>query len=330
MKSPVKYPVLICHSNMIEGAPADELDVMDQVEWFKIGLRQLGIHFTVKPFSLGMPFLSTGEGKPELIVNLVETVNGDGRLIHLAPSLFEHHGITYTGCSADALYQTSNKLLAKKIMKYHGVLTPGWIEADDPVNDSALKRPLYIIKSVWEHASAGMDEHDVLLYDDLGQISGKLREKNKDGKEFFAEQYIPGREFNISIVETDTGPMVLPVSEMLFIDYPASKPRVLGYRAKWDEDSFEYRNTVRSFIHHDADKSLYNRMKAVSLQLWTIFKLNGYARVDFRTDENGKPFVLEINANPCISGDSGFVAATVKAGIPCHHVVKNILNNARC
>jgi D-alanine-D-alanine ligase len=323
-------PVLICHSNLMEDAPADELDVMDQVEWFKNGLRQLGIDSIAQPFSLGMPFLEKKGEKPALIVNLVETVNGDGRLIHLAPLLFEHFRINFTGCSSDSLYLTSNKPVAKKIMRYHGILTPDWIEVADILQYKTKKLSQYIIKSVWEHASAGMDEHEVLLYDDFELISGILKEKNEGKAGWFAEQYIPGREFNISIIETETGPRVLPVAEMQFIDYPESKPKILGYRAKWDENSFEYRNTTRCFNHWDEDRILYDNMKAISLRLWTVFNLNGYARVDFRTDENGNPFVLEINANPCISGNSGFVAATRKAGIPHHEVVRNILNSAQC
>ena len=46
-----------------------------------------------------------------------------------------------------------------------------------------------------------------------------------------------------------------------------------------------------------------------------MFGLGGYARVDFRVDKEGNPWVLEINANPCISPDSGFVAAADRAGI---------------
>ena len=44
------------------------------------------------------------------------------------------------------------------------------------------------------------------------------------------------------------------------------------------------------------------------------FWLKGYARVDARTDSNDNVYVIEINANPCISPDGGFVAATREAG----------------
>jgi D-alanine-D-alanine ligase len=324
-------PVLICHSNIPVDAPADELDVMDQVDWFISGLKELNMDYTVMPFTLDLPSaLSTGDiKKHQFIINLVETINGDGRMIHLAPSLFEHYNLRFTGCSSQAIYTTSNKILAKKIMRIHGISTPPWIEAGENLKNRNGSCTRYLIKSLWEHASAGMDEHRLELPGDYTKLREELERKNEGGKEFFAEQYIHGREFSISVLETPSGALTLPPSEILFIDYPADKPRIVGYRAKWDKGSFEYRNTVRSFDMIQTDAPLYAKLEKISMRLWNIFRLNGYARIDFRVDEKGIPWVLEINGNPCISGDSGFVAAAERAGIPHRDIVKFITGSLR-
>ena len=55
-------------------------------------------------------------------------------------------------------------------------------------------------------------------------------------------------------------------------------------------------------------------MKAIALSCWKAFDLHGYARVDFRVDKDRNPFVLEVNTNPCLSKDAGFIAACRRGG----------------
>jgi len=59
-----------------------------------------------------------------------------------------------------------------------------------------------------------------------------------------------------------------------------------------------------------------------------VFKLRGYARVDFRVDAQNNIWILEINVNPCITPDSGFVAATRQANLTFEQVVARILANS--
>ena len=66
----------------------------------------------------------------------------------------------------------------------------------------------------------------------------------------------------------------------------------------------------------------------VSRECWTAFELKGYARVDFRVDADGRPWVLEINTNPCISPDAGFMAAADRAGLSLQDVIRRILAEA--
>jgi D-alanine-D-alanine ligase len=74
-----------------------------------------------------------------------------------------------------------------------------------------------------------------------------------------------------------------------------------------------------------ADGPLLARLADLALQCWRIFELRGYARVDFRVDETGQPWVLEVNANPCLAPDSGFVATAEQAGCNFTQVVQRII-----
>lgn len=146
---------------------------------------------------------------------------------------------------------------------------------------------------------------------------------------YFAERFVDGREFNVSLLEVGGVPTVLPVVEQEFRDYPPGKPRVVGYRAKWVEGSFEFSNTVHRHAFSDDDRDLIDRVHALSLAAWRAFGCSGYARVDFRVDEKGRPWVLEVNANPCLSPDAGFVHAAKLAGLTVEDTIRLILNAAR-
>jgi D-alanine-D-alanine ligase len=151
--------------------------------------------------------------------------------------------------------------------------------------------------------------------------------RRRHGGEWFAEAYVEGREFNISIIENRDGPQVLPLAEIVFEAFPADKPRIVGYRAKWEPDSFEYRHTVRRFpdLNGEPDGSaLSARMRAAALRCWDIFGLRGYARVDVRVDTDGRVWVLELNANPCLTPDAGFPAAAERAGLAYDRLIERV------
>jgi len=103
---------------------------------------------------------------------------------------------------------------------------------------------------------------------------------------------------------------------------------VVGYRAKWDADSFEYHHTPRRFDFPSPDRPLLVHLETLARDCWELFDLGGYARVDFRVDEQGQPWVLEINANCCLSPDAGFAAAVERGNIPFNEAVRRILNDA--
>jgi len=152
--------------------------------------------------------------------------------------------------------------------------------------------------------------------------------REKWGNSFFIEEFISGREFNVSVLGGEMGPQVMPLAEMTFRDYPAGKPRIVGYEAKWKEGTFEYENTERTFDYSPSDNKMRRKMKSMALKCWDIFGLKGYARVDFRVDENNEPFVLEINSNPCMSRDAGLFASCEKAGLSYVEMVQRIIYDA--
>ena len=143
----------------------------------------------------------------------------------------------------------------------------------------------------------------------------------------FAERYIDGREFNLSILASGEGPEVLPPAEILFDDYPTGKWKIVDYKAKWDRASFEYRHTYRSFEFPESDQPLLSKLGTWAKNCWELFNMRGYARVDYRVGSDNQPWLLEVNANPCLAPDAGFAAAASHRGLTFNQVVERIIRD---
>jgi len=310
----------------------DEEDGLSEVSIVSQSLANLGFTPVNVPFHLDILKTKSllDEFCPLFVFNLVEAIEGKGGLIHLAPSMLDYFGIPYTGSQKDAVFLTSNKLLAKKFLKSSGILTPPYHTMDEIIRGQVNFDPPYILKSVWEHASIGIDDNSIIY--DKEELREEIQKRYfLTGSDYFVEAYIEGREFNIALLADEDGPQVLPHAEIDFKNYPPGKPRIVDYSAKWVEDSFEYMNTSRKFGFSKKDSLLLKRLSNISVNCWDLFKLNGYARVDFRVDKKGVPWVLEVNINPCLSPESGFIAAAIKAGLDFDTVVKRIIKDLfRC
>ncbi len=309
-------------------AGQDELDVLEEAATVSEALAELGHESIDATFSLNLEAASAHLRalRPDFVFNLVESVEGSGRLVYLAPALLDFLKIKYSGCPTEAIFATGNKLLTKRMLQGAGIPTPPWLTLSN-VEQQANQAGPWIIKSVWEHASIGLNEESVVA-DSLAVADRLRRARVSAAGDSFAELYIHGREFNVSVLGSPRGPEVLPVAEMVFVGFPEGRPRIVDYRAKWDEASFEYKNTVRSFDFGPNDAALVEQLRDLSRNCWTLFQLRGYARVDFRVDEAGKPWVLEVNTNPCISKGAGFLAAAGKASLSQAEVVARIIADA--
>lgn len=293
---------------------AAELAVADAARHAAMALQQAGRQPKVFPTSGRMPDICRRllRLKPRVLVNLCESFNGLPHHEANMAGLWELLDIPFTGNSAAALRLCQDKYRTKLLLRSVGIPTPeGWIAnraADVP---RAVRWPL-IIKPVAEDGGIGIYRHSVAgnrieLEAAIQRITRRYRQPA------LVEQFIDGREFNIAIIE-HKGLQVLPPAEIVFENWPAATPRIVGFEAKWRPRHQYYRNTVPR-CPADIPKRLTNRLGRNALAAWAAAGLRGYARFDFRADSVGKIFLLEINPNPDTVPDSGLGRMLTTAGI---------------
>lgn len=311
--------IALLHNAVEDGAAPDVADVLVQARAIENALAELS-HVT-RAIEFGEEAVTRRAlEKAELVVNLVE---GSIVAMTAAARLLEDLGISFTGSGSRAIAETSDKRAAKRLMRHMGLPTPRW--AGDAPSLAALDGGPVIVKSAVEHASVGIDAASVVASGDRDAAATLIESRREALGDWIAEEYVDGREFNLSLLMINGTVRTLPPAEIVFDGFPASRPRIVDYRAKWDESSFEHAHTRRTFDFAVEDRAILDELARLARRCWELFGLRGFARVDFRVDEDNRPWILEVNANPCLSPDSGFVAAAARSGLDYVRLVEAII-----
>jgi D-alanine-D-alanine ligase len=305
----------------------DDQDTLHQAKEIEGSLKRLGCKTRLLGIGSDLTILedSVFEMNPDIIFNGVEEYMGSVSQSFQIPRYLETLDVPFTGSGSKAMSLCASKIQSKQMLIKAHLATPDYItqEASAPDQNSDI---VYIIKSSDEHASLGIDSQSIVK--GVGRAKALIAEKiTFYSGEWFAEQFIDGREFNVAIIGSKQKPEVLPINEIVFENFPKDVPKIVDYDAKWNPNSFGYHHTVRKTLAPFEEALLQAQLKEMAMQCWHLFELNGYARVDFRVDEQGKPWILEINSNPCLSADAGFMASCVASGMTLDSAILKILDH---
>lgn len=319
--------VAIVHGAVAPDAPPDEQNSLEEVAVVADALRNLGWTPVAVPMTLDA---ATAKRRlealaPAFVFNLVESLDGKGLYIHVGPTLFDALGLPFTGCGTEAILLTQNKLIAKRIMAKAGMPTPDWIEPEDLLSGKGgAPGKRYIVKSAWEHASIGIDGGSVASDPaELQRIT--LDRRARFGGEWFGEEYIEGVEFHLPIIGPWAKPQAVVGCVIDFLDFAPGEARLFDYDAKWNEGTPSFDKTPDRLADRPGDLATVERATPIALDCWRHFRLSGYARVDFRLDDAGRPFVIDINANPCLSHVDSLPTGAAASGIPFDDLIARIV-----
>jgi len=241
--------------------------------------------------------------------------------------LLELLGIPYTGSDPFALGLALNKFHVKQILRSAGIPTarafvcyPG----QKAVIPRGMRFPMFV-KPSRQDASLGINAKSVCRTAEQLQKQIRYIHKAYD-QEALVEEFLDGREFNVSVVG-DRHPEVLAISEINFEGLPEDEPKIVSYRAKWDEESPMFQFTV-PICPADLPKRMENRIKSIAIRSSQCIGCRDYSRVDMRADSRGNIYVLEVNPNPDISPKAGFARAARAAGFSYTDIILRICEAA--
>ena len=253
-----------------------------------------------------LPWLLNNKKDVDIIFNALHGPWGeDGKI----QGLFEYLKIPYTHSGVTASALGMNKQLSKDIFNNNGITVPkGRVINKNLLNKKdPYKRP-YIIKPVNEGSSLGL--HLIKKDTDIKKITKDMKLKN-----FMAEEYIPGNDITVALIEGK------PIGMIEIIN----QKDVYSYDEKYQSKNTEY------IIPNNIEKKLEEKILKFSKKSYNSINCAGIARVDFRLNRKSneeKVYLLELNTQPGLTINSLFPKIAKNAGISFSDLAEWIINNA--
>lgn len=267
--------------------------------------------------------------RPDLAFNRAEGLRGDSRESHV-PAILEMLAIPYVGSNVLTTAVCLNKAWTKKILSYHRLPTPKFqvLTSVDEVDGTDFHFPV-ILKPNEEGSSIGINEDNVVKSKEelRTKITAMLAEYEQ---EILAEEFIQGREFSTGILGRSDGTLeFLPVVEVDFSQLPEEVGGVFGQRAKTTYDD------LRHYIcPANLTEEAYQKLKRLTLEICDVLEVRDFARVDFRMNDRGELYFLEINPLPGMDFDldnndfSFYPYMAIKGGYTYDQLILRLLESA--
>ena len=271
-----------------------EFDPPATIEALEAALRQLG-H---EPLRLGSAaqLIDAPERLREaaLVFNIAEGSSGRCREAWV-PMLLEHWGVPFVGSGSAAQMLGLDKLMSKRLAQASGVATPRWWLVDRPeAVPSSLEFPV-IVKPRYEGSGLGIDA-GALVHD-----AAALRHRiewvlAKFSQPCLIETFIPFGELTVFLIG-NAPPEALPAIQRPLDPATRLSCHVAPGAATW-------LSPVELTPELDA------RARLAAAAVFQALRCRDMARVDFRVDEEGRLYFLEINPLPSFdpSGSVGLLA----------------------
>jgi len=241
------------------------------------------------------------------VFNILHGRGGEDGVLQGALSLVQ---IPTTGCGVMASAISMDKLMTKRIWTGSGLKTPAFAVLNDDTDFAAVVEqyglPL-MVKPADEGSSVGMTK--VVKLDQLRPAYEKAKQYNCA---VFAEQWVSGTEYTISIVGEQVLPVIRVETDSAFYDY----------EAKYESDETRY--LCPCGLDAEAEKNMQQLAKLA----FDTLGASSWGRIDLMEDEQGQAWLIELNTVPGMTSHSLVPKAAAAIGLSFGELVVKILETA--
>ncbi len=280
-------------------------------------LGSLGIFVRLYPGDMELPG-RLRQDKPEMVINLVDSVKGDESLSSAIPGVLELLDIPYTGADILGLSLDTNKFLVKKLLQQNGIPVPYYQLFNTPRDtlDPTLRFPL-ISKLNSVHGSVEITRDAVSETEK--HLRDRVRKLIRTYKQpILVEEFVGGREITAILLEGMNKKVYL--AEKVFT--PSDDKYVyVTFEDQW----IAGRNVAFHYSKYD-DPLLKEYIK----KAFDVTKMYDYGKFDIRLDQSGRYFFIDTNCNPAFGPKELDVALSVILdlyGISFYEILKRLLLN---
>jgi len=300
---------------------AAELDGQKTIECLKTALESAG-H---KVILIGgarqlISRLARGDLKVDIVLNISEGFKGRNRESQV-PAILELYNVPFVGADALTLGVTLDKVIAKKCFIAEGIPTARYFKAtldDDLFDLNTIGFPLFV-KTLHEGTSKGITQASRV--ENFNQLKAQVEHINRNYKQpALVEEFIKGTEFTVGVIGNNP-PQAMPV-----VQYAIAGQTRLG------NEFYSYNHVVERSVEYICpariDEKLALCLQDLAVRAYKAVDCRDFGRVDFRVDESGNPYVLEINPLPNLSPDDVFVLFARVKGMSYNQIINKIMDEA--
>ena len=199
-------------------------------------------------------------------------------------------GIPYTGPGVMASAVAMDKLMTKRIWLAEGLPTPVWRQvhsaADTRAAFAALGSPM-IVKPVREGSTIGLTKVTSLEQCDAAYALAASQDPL-----VMCEQFIAGDEVTCPVLGSGEQARALPVI------------RIVAPDGNYDYQNKYFTDDTKYLVPCGLPEGEEAAIQALVLKAYQVLGCRGWARADVMIDTQRRPWLLEINTSPGMTGHS--------------------------